>query len=351
MSRRTLSSIVVVCVLVGLFLAAMIMPVPYVTMSPGPTVNVLGKTEGKQIVSVQGHQTYPTQGQLRLTTVSVTSPGRSIHLWDAMAAWFDGTRAVYPKAVIYPPQQSVQDAQTQSSVEMVSSQDTAVAAALTELGYKLPLHVEILGVSPHSPADGKLKVRDQVVSVNGTPIKSVQDVAKLVRANGTAKPARIVVRRNGEERTVTVRPAESTSSPKRPRVGVSIGVGYQFPFNVQVRLNEQIGGPSAGLIFALSVYDTLTPGALTGGNEVAGTGTITEAGNVGPIGGIQQKIVAAADAGAKVFLVPPANCSSALGADVGKGRIRLVKAPTLHSAIGSLEAYAKNPSANLPSCR
>jgi PDZ domain-containing protein len=281
----------------------------------------------------------------------VTSPGRSINLIGALTAWFDGTRAVYPRDVIYPPQQSVQDAQQESSVEMVSSQDTAVAAALHELGYKLPLHVEVLGVKPHSPADGKLEVRDQVLSVNGTPVHDVAQVTKLVQANGTGRAASIEVRRNGQVRTVQVTPAESTSGPRRPVVGVSIGVGYQFPFDVAVRLDERIGGPSAGLIFALSVYDTLTPGALTGGNEIAGTGTITEGGSVGPIGGIQQKIVAAADAGAKVFFVPPDNCTAALHADVHPGEIRLVKAPTLHSAITSLRAYAADHNADLPSCR
>lgn len=351
MSRRTLSSVVVFGLLLALFLVAVFLPVPYVTMSPGPTVNVLGETGGRHIVSVEGHPTYPTTGQLRMTTVSVTSPGRSINLIEAMTAWFDGTRAVYPRDVIYPPQQSVQQAQQEGVVEMTSSQDFAVAAALRELGYRVPQGVEVRSVVPKTPADGKLEVRDEIVSVDGTPVRSLSQVTKLVQANGTGKPAAIVVRRHGRLRTVEVTPAESTSGPKRAVVGVSIGMGYEFPFDVSVRLDERITGPSAGLIFALSVYDTLTPGALTGGNEIAGTGTIDQGGHVGPIGGIQQKIVGAADAGAKVFLVPPANCTSALHADVDPGEIRLVKAPTLHSAIASLRAYAADHNADLPSCR
>jgi PDZ domain-containing protein len=350
MSRRSVSSILVFGLLLVLFVVAAFVPVPYVTMSPGPTVNVLGQAAGKSIVSVQGHKTYPTEGQLRLTTVSVTSPGRKINLVEALRAWFDGTRAVYPRDVIYPPEQSAQDAEQESSVEMVSSQDTAVAAALTQLGYKLPLRVEVLGVTKGSPAEGELEVRDQVLSVNGTPVRDIRQVTRLVRANGTGKPAEFVVRRDGRERRVSIVPETSTSGPKRPVVGVHIGVGYDFPFDVSVRLDERIGGPSAGLIFALSVYDTLTPGALTGGAEIAGTGTITKSGRVGPIGGIQQKIVAAADAGAKLFLVPPSNCGSALHADVKEGEIRLVKAATLRSAITSLRTYAKDPSADLPAC-
>jgi len=350
MSRRSLSTAVVAGLLLVLFVVALVLPVPYVTMSPGPTVNVLGQAGGRHIVSVTGHKTYPTTGQLRLTTVSVTSPGRSINLYGALSAWFDGTKAVYPRDVIYPPTQSAQDAEQESSVEMVSSQDTAVAAALTELGYKLPLHVEVLGVTPGSPAAGKLKVRDQFVSVNGTAVRTADDLVKAIQDNGTSRTATFVLRRAGKNVTERIRPTASTSGPKRSVIGVNPGDGYDFPFDVSVRLNEQIGGPSAGLIFALSVYDTLTPGELTGGNEIAGTGTITQGGTVGPIGGIQQKIVAAADAGAKLFLVPPGNCASALNADVKEGEIRLVKAPTLHSAIGSLQTYARDPHATLPAC-
>jgi PDZ domain-containing protein len=351
MSRRSVTSIVVFGVLVALFAVALLMPVPYVTMSPGPTVNVLGDAGGKQIISVQGHKTFPTNGQLRLVTVSVTSPGRSINLVEALRAWFDSSRAVYPRDAIYPPDQTAQDAQQQSSVEMVSSQDTAVAAALTELGYKLPVHVEVLGVRKGSAADGKLRVRDHIVSVNGTKVTDVAQVSKAVQRNGTSRPARFVVRRSGATRQVLVRPREATGGGGHAIVGITIGTGYDFPFDVRVRLNEQIGGPSAGLVFALSVYDTLTRGSLTGGNEIAGTGTITEGGRVGPIGGIQQKIVAAAEAGAKVFLVPPANCSAALAASVKEGEIRLVKAPTLHSAVQSLTRYAHDPGARLPGCR
>ncbi len=351
MTRRTLSGIVVFGMLAALLAVAVLLPVPYVTMSPGPTINVLGQTGGKGIIDVSGHKTYPTKGALRLVTVSVTSPGRSINLLEAMQAWFDRTRAVYPRDVIYPPQQSAQEAKQQSSVEMVSSQDTAVAAALKELGYSPKTHVEVLGVSKGGAAEGKLKVRDQIVSVNGTKITDVRQVSKLIQRTPTSQRARFVVRRDGRTTTVQVAPRTSPQTPHRAIVGITIGVGYDFPFPVNVRLNQAIGGPSAGLIFSLGVYDELTPGALTGGKTIAGTGTISESGRVGPIGGIQQKIVAAAEAGARLFFVPPANCTSALHADVKEGEIRLVKAPTMHSAVESLKAYAADPHADLPSCR
>jgi Lon-like protease len=349
MRRRTVSGIGAFCLLVVLFVVAGLLPVPYVTMSPGPTVNVLGEAGGKPIIAVHGQKIYHTKGQLRLTTVSVTSPNNQVHLAEALRAWVDRTRAVYPRDVIYPPQQSVQDAEQESSVQMVSSQDTAIAAALTRLGYRLPMRVEVLGVTKGAPADGNLKARDRIIAVNGKAITDVRQVSKEIQRTGAGVPARFVVRRAGAIKHIAVTPAASGAS-KKAVVGIEIGTGYTFPFDVSVRLDESIGGPSAGLIFSLGVYDLLTPGALTGGAEVAGTGTITEHGHVGPIGGIQQKIVAAAAAGAKVFLVPAGNCASARGADVNKDEIELVKTATMRSAIRSLRAYAKNPAAELPSC-
>ena len=350
MNRRSLASLVVFGLLVLLLATAVFVPVPYVTESPGPTVNVLGETSGKPIIAVSGHKTYPTKGDLRLTTVSVTNPTHKIGLGEAMAAWFDGARAVYPRDVIYPPEQSAQDVQTQSAVEMVSSQDTAVAAALHELGYRLPLRVEIVDVTKGAPADGKLRAHDRIIKVDGQTITDVSQVSKVIQRAGVGTPTRIVVRRGGVDRTVTVTPKASPGDPQKAVVGIQIQPGYDFPFDVSVRLGNEIGGPSAGLIFSLGVYDTLTPGSLTGGTDIAGTGTITATGRVGPIGGIQQKIVAAADAGAKIFFVPPENCKDALNADVTKDEIKLVKATTLHSAVESLRTYARDNSADLPSC-
>jgi PDZ domain-containing protein len=350
MSRRTLASVLVACLLLVLAVVTVFLPVPYVTMSPGPTVNVLGDSGNRSIIDVKGHRTYPTKGDLRLTTVSVTNPTRKIGLGLALRAWFDGRRAVLPREVVYPEDQSPEDVEQQSSVEMVSSQDTAIAAALTELGYKLPLQAEILAVTKGSPAVGKLEVRDLVKEINGATITSVKQVSEAIQKTGVGKTATFVVRRKGADKTVRITAKASPDDPKKAVVGVQIGTGYDFPFDVSVRLSEDIGGPSAGLIFSLGVYDTLTPGPLSGGTDVAGTGTIDERGRVGPIGGIQQKIVAASEAGAKIFLVPPDNCDSAENADVSKDDIKLVKAPTMHSAVESLKAYAADTSAKLPSC-
>ena len=126
------------------------------------------------------------------------------------------------------------------------------------------------------------------------------------------------------------------------RVGIRIGTGFELPFDVSVNIDDSIGGPSAGLMFSLAIYDTLTPGSLTGGQIVAGTGTIDEQGNVGPIGGIQQKIVGAREAGAQLFLVPPDNCADALERRT-TATMRLVKAITMHAAAAGHREVGQGP--------
>ena len=350
MTRRTASSVVGVGLLIGLLTAATFLPVPYVTMSPGPTVDVLSERQGSERVEVEGTRTYPTEGELRLTTVSVTAPDAEISIVEALSAWFDGTRAVYPRDVIYPTGQTPQDVERESAVQMVSSQDTAVAVALRRLGYELPLRTEVREVVDGSPADGRLRPGDVILEVAGEPIEGLTEVTDAVQASGVGEPTEFTVRRGDQRRTVTLEPEESDDDPGRAVVGVSIATAYDFPFEVDLAIDDEIGGPSAGLIFSLAIYDTLTPGSLIGGNDIAGTGTIDDEGRVGPIGGIQQKIVAAADAGAEVFLVPADNCDAALGADIRDDEIRLVRAETMSAAVDALEAYADDPDADLPSC-
>ncbi len=350
MSRRATSSILAVVLLVALFGAATLLPVPYVTMSPGPTVDVLAETRGREIVQIQGQRSYPTRGTLELTTVSVTAPTKNLSLAHVLGAWFDRTQAVYPRDVVYQPEQSAQDVETEGSVQMVSSLDTAIAAALTELDYDLPRSTEVFDVTDGGPADGKLRARDRIIRVDRARVADAEAVVRAVQRSGAGGTAKFVVRRSGKTRTVTVTPEAAEDEAGRAVVGVTVGVGYDFPFEVDIDIDDDIGGPSAGLIFALAVYDNLTPGALTAGHNIAGTGTITADGTVGPIGGIQQKIVAAADTGAELFLVPPENCGSALGAAVDDEEIELVRAPSLESAVRSLEAYAEDRSADLPRC-
>lgn len=350
MNRRSAASLIAVGLLAVLVVVGARMSVPYVIVSPGPTINVLGDNGGKPIVQVEGHKTYPTDGQLRLTTVSVTNPETHLTLVDVLWGWMRSDKDVLPVEAMYPKNSSAEQEHAESAAQMVSSQDTAIAVALSELGYTLPTHVEITGITPGGPSDGKLEPRDVITAVDG---KDVEDMNGLLGALGEVEPGdqvEIGVRRGGEDKTFQITTAAAEDDKNRAVIGVLVGIGYDFPFDVRVRIDDSIGGPSAGLIFALSVYDTLTPGTLTGGDVIAGTGTISPDGKVGPIGGIREKIIAAAHAGAELFFVPPANCASAQKAPIDDADLQLVRADTMHSAVTSLQKYADDPNADLPRC-
>ena len=211
--------------------------------------------------------------------------------------------------------------------------------------------VGIASVEKGGPADGKLEPGDIIVSVNGTDVSGVSQVTNTIRPLPVGSPVTMTVRRGGELRRVRIVTTSAPDDPKASAVRVSIqAAGYRFPFDVQLKLDQNIGGPSAGLMFAMGVYDVLTPGSLTGGKVIAGTGEIDGEGKVGAIGGIQQKLVGAQDDGARLFLVPAENCAEALGAHYDPQKMRLVKVTTLDDAIGDVQAWVKNPDATLPRC-
>ena len=345
MSRRILAGLIAVPFLVALWLAALLLPVPYVTYSPGLTVDVLAEEKGTEIVQVSGHKTYRDDGELRMTTVYVTQPKAHVNLLEAMKAWVDPEEAVYPYDAVYGEDETAEQSETESAIQMVSSQDAATAVALNELGYDVKPIVEVLNVEKGLPADGKLKVRDVILKVNGQSITTSQQVVDEVGKSEAGDSVTFFVRRDGKPVTVVVKPRLVDGDL---RVGVTSGPGFIFPFQVSVDIPEDIGGPSAGLMFSLAIYDTLTPGSLTGGQIVAGTGTIDATGKVGPIGGIQQKVVSARQSGAELFLVPADNCADATRAP-NEG-MRLVKATTMHEARQSIAAWVKDPDATLPTC-
>jgi len=346
MTQRTLAGLLAVPLLIALWVAAALAPLPYVTYAPGLTVNVLGKNGPKDIIQVEGRRTYRDDGELRMTTVFVSQRDARNNIYELMRDWVSRDDAVYPKKAVYQPGGTQKGDRKESEAEMTSSQDAATAAALEELGYDVT-EVAVADVVPDAPADGKLDQDDVILRVDGQPIETTQDVADAVADAPSGTPVDFVVRRDGKRERVAVTPKETDG---RPEVGIAMGVTTtKFPVDVTVNIDPNIGGPSAGLMFSLGIYDTLTPGSLTGGQNIAGTGTMTPDGFVGPIGGIQQKIVGARDAGAKLFLVPSDNCEDALGAP--NGDMRLVKASTMHEARDAVQTWAKDPDAPLPSCQ
>ncbi|MGC5030238.1 YlbL family protein [Micromonospora sp. DT229] len=321
-----------VTVLLGALLTALLSigvlgaPVPYVVLGPGPTVDTLGQEDGKEVIQVSGRETSTSTGQLRLTTVGVQP---SAKLRTAIQGWLDDDQAVVPRELVYPPGESREQVEQRNAEDFQVSQTSAETAALRKLGYEV--QVVVRGVSADGPAVGVLQEGDVITSVDGAAVPLASRLTELIRAKPAGTPLRIGFTRDGVADTATITTREIDG---RPRIGVDIGQQQPHPFTLSFDLKD-IGGPSAGLMFALGIIDKLTPEDLTGGRIIAGTGTIDDSGRVGPIGGIPQKLVGAKEAGATVFLVPAANCAEAV-----RNRqpdLPLVKVGSLDEALAALE--------------
>ncbi|MCD4534243.1 PDZ domain-containing protein [Nocardioides sp. cx-169] len=354
MSQRLMAALIAGPLVLVLLVLAAFLPLDYVTYRPGQTVDVLAETDGSEIIQVDGHEAYRDDGELRMTTVLVSLPkddagdcgsGCRKNLFDLMAAWISPDDAVYPYDAVYDDDETQESNDREGAVSMVTSQDAAIAAALRELGVKFTSAVEVSFVEEGMPAEGKLLVGDVLLEVNGEKVTSAQQIQDAVKATKPGESVDLRIRRDRTELDVKIVPRMVKG---QKMIGITPGNGFVFPFDVKVNIDPNIGGPSAGLMFALSIYDTLTPGSLTGGHVVAGSGEIDPAGKVGPIGGIQQKIAGARDDGAELFLVPADNCDEALGADPGD--MRLVRATTMHEAREAIEDWVADPGADLPSC-
>lgn len=327
-----------VLVLLAVLAIAMAVPVPLVALGPGPTFDVLGQTEGKPVITVNGHPTYPTTGHLNMVTVSVSD---GLTAANAVQFWLSSEQQLVPRAEIYPP--GLTNAQvTQSNNEQFSSSESdATAAALRYLHE--PLQVVVAQTTSDSPAGKALSVQDRLLEVNGQPISSATQVRVIMSRTRPGDQIPITYQRGGAppaKTTVTagVRPAdaggESSDGPKG-FLGIVAHTEPIQPNEINVALND-VGGPSAGLMFALGITDKITPADLAGGKFIAGTGTIDEFGKVGPIGGIGQKMIGARKAGATVFLVPADNCVEAKGA--GLDGLQLIKVGNLGDAVTGLDA-------------
>ncbi|MCS5719099.1 PDZ domain-containing protein [Herbiconiux sp. CPCC 205763] len=344
-------TILVVALVLGLVMS--FLPAPYVIEQPGPVYNTLGSQEqgGKDVplISIDGAQTYPTAGTLDLLTVSVRGTPESRPSWaELLSSWFDSSRAVVPIDAIYPPDVTTEQRDQQNAALMVDSQQESIAAALTDLDIAYTTNVAVGAVDPKGAAANTLVAGDVILSVNGETATTVDELRAALAANGTDAPASIVVRHeDGTEATVSITPTVSEQTDA-PALGISAAYDYDFPFDVEIQLND-VGGPSAGMMFALGIIDMLTPGELNGGQNVAGTGTIDAAGDVGPIGGIRQKMYGARDAGATWFLAPATNCDEVVG-NVPDG-LTVFAVATLSDSMTALQTIADGgDTAALPSC-
>lgn len=333
MSRRTLTLAVAGLLVVLLSAVAALLPVPYVALNPGPVTNTLGAVEGTELIRIDGRPTYPDDGKLDLTTVSVLGgPRQRLDIVTALQGWLDDSVAVVPEEQVYPAGQTAEEIEVQSANEMVDSQENATTAALRHLGIPVTTRLLVQDVPADSPSKGKLRTGDQLLEVDGTTVAGGSQLRELITSREPGDPVRLVVLRDGERLTATVRTAEAEDG--RAIVGITTRDEADYPFSVEISL-EDVGGPSAGLMFALGIVEKLTPATLTGGRHIAGTGTIDDAGRVGPIGGVTQKMIAARESGATVFLAPPGNCAEARRTK--PDGLRLVRARSLSAAVRALD--------------
>jgi Lon-like protease len=323
--RRGATLLVGTVVLVALIVLAWWVKVPYVIEGPGPTWNTLGTDGGKQIITVEGAPTSSSAGQLRMTTVGVLD---DISLWQALRGWLSSDDSVVPREVVYPPDKTTDQVNQQNAEDFQQSQNSATTAALRELGY--PVIVTVGDVVAGSPASDHLQTGDVVTSVNGTKVTSGSALTQLIKSKPAGTPLEIGYTRNGVAGTTSVTAKDDNGTP---RIGISVKESQPSPITVNIAL-ANVGGPSAGLMFALGIVDKVDPTDLTGGIKIAGTGEIDEDGNVGIIGGIPHKMVAAKRDGATVFLVPAGNCAEALDHPVNG--LQLVKVTTLDDALHQL---------------
>ncbi|MQM28323.1 YlbL family protein [Glycomyces albidus] len=314
--RRRGITVLLGAVLVALLTwQALAMDVAYVVFSPGPTEDVLGSEEidGVERPIITAETEYPSEGQLRLTTVRVK---QSVTLAEALRYWVSNEYAIIPRDLVYPPGESEEEIAEEQEADWVESQSNAEQAALAYLGE--PAVISVVADS------AGLLAGDVVTAVDGTAVTSLTALADYADS----------------ETTVTVTRAGAPVEVP----GVILGEAdlqsvHDDPYGIEIDTEAlDIGGPSAGLIFALGIVDRVTEGDLTDGMVVAGTGEIDPEGNVGAIGGIQQKVTASVELGADVFLSPASNCSDAV--TVAHGDMTIVRVETLEDAVSALETLA-----------
>lgn len=330
------------------------LPTAYVIQQPGPVYDTLGTApdaNGKEVplITVNGATTYPTDGALDLLTVQVRgNPDRTPSWIELASAWFDPSMAVLPIDAVFPSGQTTDERNQESAAMMVDSQKEATAAALSHLGYDVHQHIQVYSLTSGSAAQGILQKGDVIQTANGQAITTADQLRTIVN-DSAGKPISLGIVRGGASQTVSVTPKQATVDGQTVwLIGVTLINDFDFPIDVKIQLNN-VGGPSAGQMFALGIIDKLTPGQLNGGKHVAGTGTIDASGQIGPIGGIRQKMYGALDAGASYFLAPDSNCDEVVG-HVPSG-LRVFSVKTLDDSLAALSAISSGAGLDkLPTC-
>ncbi len=329
MTRRTWTLLVSLSLAAALGLLGSLATVPYVALGPGPTLDTLGVVAGKPVVDIAGTQTYPTSGHLNMTTVTVVD---NVTLYTALALWISGRNTLLPRDEIFPPELSEQQVEQQNQQLFRDSEANAKAAALRYLGYPTTL---VAGqVVPGGAASGKVAVGDRLLALDGQQLPNSKRAIDLLTPSHPGQLVHLRFQHGADPPQEVTLTLGKGAQAGRGYLGIGLSEKPEVPFTVTITLPD-VGGPSAGLMFALAIVDKLTPGALAGNTFVAGTGEITPEGQVGPIGGISLKMLRAREAGATVFLVPAENCIEA--AQRAPEGLELARVATLTDAVHALE--------------
>ena len=346
LTPRAITASVATVVTSILVAVAAVVPLPYAINIPGPTTDTLGEQRGTPLITVSGTETFTSTGSLLLTTVEVAGgPGNPVGLIPVVGSWLDRAHTVAPVETVFRPQESRDEISDRNQAAMISSQENATVAALEELGYAVPTTLEVVDVMPGSGAEGQILPEDVVVEVGGAPVTSFSELSARMDEAEPGEPLVVGVERSGEAVDVEIVPGANEEG--KAQLGVFIDPIFDLPVDVTITIN-QVGGPSAGTMFALGIIDRLTELDETGGETIAGTGTMDLAGQVGAIGGIRQKLVGAVDDGASWFLAPASNCDEVVG-HIPDG-LQVVSISTLHEAREAITAIGAGEAQGLPTC-
>jgi len=319
-----------------LTIATLLAPIPFVFFKPGVPDNVAGK-----IISIKDAKTYPINGKLFITSILVTNPDSPVFGAETLVNWAIGPHVVLPKESVYPPIQPAKKIERDSRNEMESSKVTSTAAALRYLGYDFDEVYYVSDIRDYSDAIKKLKIGDVITDIDGKKINQIEEIRTSYTNKSIGDPLLITVERkdkNGKVASVTTRVILvenlDIEEKERPAIGILVGTSARFPIDVDFNL-PGVGGPSAGLIFAVGIVEKLTEEDLVRGRKIAGTGTISASGKVGGIGGIEEKMVGASRIGATIFIAPRENCPDIEHVPNG---LKVIPVSTLSEAIEALRA-------------
>jgi Lon-like protease len=328
-ARPGLRTLIGALLLVLIAVAAIRVPIPiFFAFEPGPARDV------EDLVQVSGERTYSSDGGLFLTTVRVDT---QVTAADWVRAAFDPAKRIVSRDEVTGGQ-SFEEQEKQQLREMEISKQQAQVVALSELGFPPPSGdgAEVVSVDEEAPAGGALQEDDVITEVNGETVETTCDASELIGEVEPGDEVQLAVERDGASETFTLNTTRNPQDPSKAYVGILMtDKGFEYDPGVEVEFDtDNIGGPSAGLMFTLALYDQLTPDDLTGGSRIAGTGTIGCGGEVGAIGGIEQKVAGAEAQGAEVFLAPAGNYDAAVAmAD----DIRVVEVTDFDDALHFLE--------------